>query len=195
MVQVAASDTALAKQVCAVVERTLPALDECGLRQSRPLVIRIEDDPSDQKFLGHYGIRSGEIRILAPDQFAEVLDADSAYLKIAPEHLLDSVVVHELTHALFMNTLCGSETCLAGHEYVAYAMQIELLSTQDRQTLIGALPKPSPLELTWFTDERSIETPEQFAANAWRHFSQPGFGCAFVRAVVAGDSVFPSELE
>ena len=193
--QVIATDVALAKRVCAVVERAAPVFERCGLGQSRPVVIRIANEPTEMQLMGHYGFESNEIRLQAPKNLAQVLDDSSAYLKIAPEQLFESIVVHELTHAYFHNTRCGMETCLAGHEYIAYAMQFQTLSTQDRNALIDALPASIPVELEWFTDERLNETPELFAANAWRHFSRPGMGCAFVRDIVAGDAVFPSEFE
>ena len=81
------------------------------------------------------------------------------------------------------------------HEYIAFAMQLQSLSRRDRQALIDGLLSSSPVELSWFTDEQLHETPELFAANAWRHFSQPGFGCAFIKTIVAGETVFPSETE
>ena len=190
-VVVIAPNSELVARVCAVVERARARLESCELRQSRPLVIRVSDSPDQFELMGHFGTKKNEIGLLSPSDLATVLKSNSAYREIETERLFDSIVVHELAHAIFTNTPCGMETCLAGHEYISFALQFWSLEAHDRE----ALPSSSVVGMEWFTDERLTETPEVFAANAWLHFSQPGFGCGFIRAIVAGDAVFPSEHE
>ena len=145
--------------------------------------------------MGDFGRKKNEIGLLPPSDLVTVLNSESAYREIEADRLFDSIVVHELAHAFFSNTPCGLETCLAGHEYISFALQFWSLEAHDRYAIIEALPSSSLVGLEWFTNERLMEAPEVFAANAWLHFSQPGFGCTFVSKIVAGDAVFPSEHE
>ncbi len=195
IVRVFAPTSELVSRVCTVVERAETRLESCALRQSRALVIRVSDSPNQFELMGHFGTKNNEIGLLSPNDLAAVLSSNSAYREIDMEQLFDSIVVHELAHAFFANTPCGIETCLAGHEYISFALQFWSLEEQSREAIISALPTSSVVGIEWFTDERLTESPEVFAANAWLHFSQPGFGCGFIKAIVAGDAVFPSEDE
>ena len=194
-ISVVAPTTELVTRVCAVVERARTKFESCDLRQSRALVIRVSDRPDQFALMGHFGTKTNEIGLLSPTDLATVLNSKSAYRKIDTGRLFDSIVVHELAHAFFTNTPCGMETCLAGHEYISFALQFWSLMPQDREAIIEALPSSSMVGTEWFTDERLLQAPEVFAANAWLHFSQPDFGCGFIRSIVAGDVVFPSEHE
>lgn len=195
LVEIIASEELLAGRLCAVVERTKLQLERCHLAQVTPVVIRVTNDPHPTGLMGHFSMMGNRIELLPPGGIDKVLDAQSAYRKIPAEEFFDSIIVHELTHALFLETNCGLETCLAGHEYIAYAMQLDALSSESRKAFLEALPAEVPVDLAWFSSDRLHETPEVFAAGAWRHFAQPDKGCAFVGALLSGESTFPSVFE
>jgi len=195
LVRIMAPSAALEERVCRVIQRAQPLLANCGLTVNDPLEVQIMDDPKPSGLMGYYSMSHGRIMVQSPRNLSEMLPPDSAYQYVPNIEYFDSIVVHELAHALFLSTPCGQETCLAGHEYLAYALQLQSMSSVARNSILNALPAEEPIDLTWFTDSRLRETPEVFAANAWRHFSQDGYGCNFISRIVSGEAVFPSEFE
>lgn len=193
--RVVASDAALADQICRIVSSVKPKLQGCHLVQGQPLEIVVRDGSTDSAYLAHYSPKKGQIFLFAPEHLTDRLADDSAFRALPLAHLFESIIVHELTHAFFARTICGQETCLAGHEYVAFAMQLESLPTRSRELLLDAHPAIATIELGWFDDTRLRETPDVFAVNAWRHFSQAKNGCNFLAGLLSGEIVFPSELE
>lgn len=194
-IRVVASDAALADRICKTVSREKPKLESCHLSPGQPLEILVRDGSAVSGYLAHFNPKKGQILVLAPEQLTEHLAGDSPFRAIPLTHLFESIIAHELTHAFFAMSICGQETCLAGHEYLAFAMQIESLPTRSRELLLETHPATGPIELSWFNDTRLRETPDVFALNAWRHFSQVGNGCNFVEGLVLGEIVFPSEFE
>jgi len=195
LVRVWASESQLAQNVCDVVERAKPQLVRCHLLLGNALNVQIRDDASLAGLIAHYSKTYDRIVIRSPGNLTEMLPVDSAYRAIPVMHFFESIVFHELAQALFLETSGGRETSLAGHEYIAYAMQFESMPATARDLLLDTIPPSGPFELAWFTEARLHETPEVFAVNAWRHFSQESHGCDFVTKIVLGKVVFPSDLE
>ena len=121
--------------------------------------------------------------------------SDSAYRAIPTDHLFDSLIVHEMAHAFFGNTKCGLETCRAGHEYIAYAMQLSSLPERSRALFLAEFPSRGNVDLNKLSDFYLDLMPESFAADAWRHFSEAAHGCSFIGDVVSGQVTFSSEFE
>ena len=194
-ITVAAQDASLVAEVCAVVDRTLPRLAACGLDPHHPVRIAVSDSAAIPGLMAHYGIRSDQIVVRSPGRLTTVLGADSLYRLLPVRDLFDSILAHELTHAFFVETPCGQSTCIAAHEYIASAMQLDALPPASRDLLLNAHAPGRPPVLEDFTDAALKGDPETFAIDAWRHFRQPGNGCAFLRALVDGTAEFPSPTE
>ncbi|MGP6086652.1 hypothetical protein [Antarctobacter jejuensis] len=192
---VLSTDKELSSRICEVVSRSLPVLRNCHLVARRPLVIRVSQQLHGTGYIARFAPHRQEILLPAPQDLGNHFAADSAFLTVPKRDLFESIIVHEMVHALFSSTICGRETCLAGHEYLAYALQIDALPKQSRDQLLTAFPEVKPQGLEWFDNRTLTETPELFAVTAWRHFNQPAHGCDLVSGLVTGKTVFPSDQE
>ncbi len=194
-IRVIAPDTELEDQICAAVLRGKSLLESCHLVQIHPLVIRVRREGAQSGLLAHFNPQKDQIVLPPPRALAENLAKESAYRVIPTDHLYDSFVVHELAHAFFAKTKCGLETCRAGHEYIAYAMQLDSLPEKSRALFLAEVPSQGNVDFDKFSDFYHDLMPESFAVDAWRHFSEPGHGCEFIGDILSGEVSFSSDYE
>lgn len=180
----------LGGQICQSADRIRTELLECGLRQTRPLKIKIVDELSHQigNCLAWFECDQDTIRLTNPARYGTVVDADSPYSELPSHVLLDSALTHELVHALVYQSAEGREIALVDHEYIAAALELELMEPQWRDVLIAAAPvslppKPGLIDI-WIYGM----APRKFATNAWQHFRMPQNGCDLVRRILSGES-------
>lgn len=194
-IQVFAEDASIAKRICETIASHRENLQTCGLSQSHPVSLIVDQEPVVLGVLGHFRPKSNEIHLLGMEQLDDVLHPESIYRLIPLDEFFDSIVIHELTHALFYRTTCGRDSCLPVHEYIASVMQIQSLSSQSREVLLAASTVPKEVRLQVFTQQFLNRSPEKFAISAWLHFSAPGNRCGFVWDLFAGKVSFPSDLD
>lgn len=172
----ASPDATLNEHICRVAETGPEQLEACGLPIRAPLVILAvpEIAHGDVSCLGAYDCDRLELRLVTPAALDAALAPDSVLRDIPREALFDSLVVHELAHAALAQQPCAAPPCLAEHEYVAYAMQMQALAPEHR-----AIVTDAARGLDRVTEERlnefiAVAAPDTFAAWAWTHFSRPG---------------------
>jgi hypothetical protein len=187
---VEAADPVLAARVCGIAAGALGTLASCHLPQRRPILIEIvaRIEHSDVECLGAYDCRSARLRVTAPAALPEPDDSSSPFLSLPPDELFASLVTHELTHAMLDQQDCAAGDCIAAHEYMAYAMQMQALSPSSRQIVLDAAPGVAGVVLPErLNDFIALAAPDTFAAWAWLHFSTPGNGCAFFARLLSGE--------
>ncbi len=191
--RVAAESPALRDRVCARVEASRPLLGACGLEQSRPITLHvvweIATDPLGPNCLGSYACDTDEIRVLHPEALLQAVGADNPLARLSADELFDSLVTHELAHALFAQSAEGGRPpAFVDQEYVAYAMQMASLEESARARLLEAHPGPQTVHALELNGIVALAAPTLFAAKAWRHFAQAGNGCTFVGRLVRGET-------
>ena len=184
-----------AEMICVAVSRAKPILARCHLTQTHRLEILEQEAAELGGFMAHYSPRQDKISVVLPKSLHLTLADDSAYRAIPSDQLFESIVFHELAHAFFAKTECGLQTCRAGHEYIAFAMQLASLPSESRSGFLDVYPSESDVELADFSERNLDLAPERFAADAWRHFSSPDVGCEFIKTILSGEVTFPSENE
>lgn len=194
-IRVTAAESEIADQICDVVKRAKSLLDQCHLVQNQPLEILVQHKAVVPGLLAHFSPQKDQIVVPPPKTLFENLAENSVFRALPTEQLFDSIVVHELTHAFFVETECGLQTCRAGHEFIAYAMQLDYLPEKSRALLLAAFPSRESVNLSMFSDFYLDILPERFAVDAWRHFAAPGNGCDLIGDIVSGKVTFPSEFE
>lgn len=194
-IRVIAPTAEIETQVCNVVARAIPRLERCHLVQNQPLTIRVQHEAVLRGFLAHYSLQKKEILLPAPDLLTEHLSPDSAYRVLPTDQLFASFIVHEITHAFFVETECGLETCRAGHEYIAYAMQLDFMPDDSRALLLAQFPTQDIVDFGKFSDFYHDLMPEEFGVDAWRHFAASGNGCDLIGEIMSGTVVFSPEYE
>jgi hypothetical protein len=188
MLAVEAPDPATAARVCteAIAAKAHPTT--CSLTQSRPVTIEIRPEihgPADH-CAGLYACGSDRVTLIPPDAVRQVMPEGSVFAVLDPATYYDSLVVHELAHALMDQADCALPRCAADTEYVAYALQIDSLpeAAQDRIRNWRDVPDDVPAER--LNDFLLMMKPDIFAVTAWAHFDGLEDGCAFVADLVGG---------
>jgi hypothetical protein len=100
-----------------------------------------------------------------------------------------SIVVHEVAHALSACNDGWFDMSWHGKEYVASVAMFATMDPLLREGILRAVPgtgfetirEITPLSLAFY--------PENFAADAYRHYLRPDNGAAFVRGVVEGHAL------
>lgn len=190
MLAVDAPDPAIAERVCTAAMAAKAQLGTCGLTQHRAVSMEIVpqiDGPSDT-WIGLYQCGTDTIALVPPSPVSEVMPGDSVFATLDPEVYYDSLIVHELAHALMEQAECVHPRCDSDKEYVAYAMQFLSLPESARDTLLSWRERPQEVPQERLNDILLWMKPDIFAFTAWAHFDALDDGCAFVQRIVDGET-------
>ncbi len=193
---VQARDMQLTERLCAMASDIRDRLAECGLSQTRPLTIEIAEELSHpvDTCLAYFECEFDLVRITDPAAYGSLLDDDPSYAALPAEVTLRALLTHEIAHALVAQTAGDRPVSMVDQEYIAAAMELELMEERWREVMIAANPvSVSPTEGLidiWIYGF----SPRQFAVNAWRHFSLPPNRCSLVRRIVDGRESFHKEI-
>jgi hypothetical protein len=181
----------LAVSVCEMALRIRDDLKECGLSQTKLITIEILNRVEHPfgNCLAYFDCPYDLVRITKPGMYGPLTTEDPIYSKFPDEIILRSLLTHELTHALVVHTAYPKTVDIVDQEYIAAAMEIELMEPQWRAVYVDL----AELDLERAPSERLIDiwtysfAPRLFAVNAWRHFKLPENGCNLVRQLVSGE--------
>ncbi|WP_068115334.1 DUF6639 family protein [Tropicimonas marinistellae] len=194
LVTVETADGDLHRRLCEIVASALPRLEECQLKLVSAVSIGFADSlhlgSPDQICFGNYHQRTDRIELLKPPAFERFHNRSEVWAAIPVTEHFDSIVVHELTHALVDQTAPATQSCTADQEYIAYAMQVASLSDSSRTTLINRVGVSTPTSDDEINSVILGLSPAAFAVNSWLHFSQPENGCDVVRKIIRGETTF-----
>jgi len=190
MVFVETSEPDLAERVCTEAVAAVERLAACHIPQRFAINLQVVDRivHAEEMCLGLFIPGEKILKITSPNQFSAGIGPDNILSQIPTLELFDSLIVHELTHALVDQQPYHGKQCLENQEYIAYAMQLEAMSSASRKILIDAAG--GEIEVT---GERlnafvALAAPVKFAAWSWMHFTAPQNGCDFVGKLVSGET-------
>lgn len=184
--------SALAPRLCEMAPPLRDAMTDCGLTQSRVLTVEVVaglTKPFDT-CLAHFDCRSDRIRIVDPASYPDLLIKDTVYSRLPEDVLLRALLTHEMAHALTFQASGDREMDIVDLEYIAAAMELELMEPKWRDVLIEAAPVSLPPKEGLIDVWIYGMAPRKFAVNAWRHFSLPTNGCGLIRLMVEGEASF-----
>jgi hypothetical protein len=192
MLTVDTDDADLAGTICEMAAGIVDDLASCGLRQTTPLTIEVVGTFSHPigECLAYFDCGLDLVRITHPSLYGELLESDVIYARLPPEIALRALLTHELTHALLEHATGEGDIALVDHEYVAAAMELELMEPEWRDVVIASAPvslppKPGLIDMMIYGF-----APRRFAVNAWQHFSLPENGCDLVQRIAEGEVTF-----
>ena len=194
---VEAETTAEAQAVCQLVSDALPQLQDCHMPVKLPVKIRVSDELRGvgPRCLGYYQCESSEIYVRSAEGMVQSIDPEGAYRQIETDVFFESIVVHEIAHALFQQNACVSAACADNHEYVAHAMQMAWLPEEARALIVQEYPQDPPIDPMLLNGFIAAMAPDRYAALVWQHFSEPENGCNFVQRLLIGETtlqIFPN---
>ena len=179
-------NAAFAELTCEAVDKANALFAQCNVPPvTAPLKIEIvEDIPDGCVALYHCGERW--IEILEPPLLEARRVPGDAFAFLKNEDYYQSVIAHELAHVAFDDVPCPYDVCMAGNEYVAYAMQVMSLSPAAQDEFVSG----SDLARRVSRDELSVimlfMAPDRFAQKVWAHLSQQEDPCAFIGQIMDG---------
>jgi hypothetical protein len=194
LLAVSAPTEARAEAACALAEELSRALGSCGLPQSEPLTIvllpGVVEPIPHMGCLGYYDCETAEIGVLDPVAEAVPPGQLGPYALLPPAEILRALLTHEMAHALALQAAAGRQLAPVDQEYIAMAMELELMEPSWREAMIAAAPVPLPPRAALIDLMIYGLAPRDFATNAWQHFHLPGNGCALIARIVAGEASF-----
>lgn len=187
---VTGADPDLARHLCDVVDRAEEQLAQCHLVRKRPLTIKVVDRFAEDRpgCVGIFDCANDRIEILKPDSMLMTLEDNRRFSRLPIMSLFDSVVAHEMTHALVFQNYGEIGSNWAQNEYMAYAMQLAFLSLEDRALFMQGFTTDRPGSLAGVNILVMLMAPDAFAAQVWLHFSQKDNGCDFMGKLLSGET-------
>lgn len=192
-VTVTSSDATLPQRICEAAENTLALVAECGLEQSEAIRIEVLDgiDPEHPNHAGTFHFAEASIELVTPPYVAKALGADHPFMEIPWSVFYDSLVAHEMAHALVYQTRGAPLDGTAESEYIAYAVQLWSIPEDVRSAFIAKHPITEPVTLESLNEVILAFSPAHFAARAWKHFEAPENGCRFIQSLLKGEARLP----
>lgn len=189
-ISVTGADAALGERICAVSASVAPGLEACGLPLAAPLVVEVVGTVTHPlgDCLAAYDCTRDVVRVSDPATWPDLLGARQPYALLPEDVLLAALLTHEMAHALALRAAPG--LALVDQEYIAAALELDLMDPAWRQVLTNAAPVSLPPREGLITQGIYALAPRKFATNAWQHFSLPEHGCGLVRSILAGEASF-----
>jgi len=195
---VAASENE-ATPVCIAAMRALTFLHNCGISQKRPLEIDLVQrvtHPFGGKAIATFDKSRGRIEILSTEMMQKLLRKDSTYSRMPVADVFDSIVTHEVTHAIWAGHLGERRLPHAAHEYAAYAVQIATMPEMRRERFLSSFAdNRGGDDLSAFNEGYLALAPLAFGAAAYRHMTRTSRPCEVLGAIATGKLRFPKASE
>ncbi len=109
------------------------------------------------------------------------------------ENYFQSVVAHELAHSLFDKASCPFKACVIANEYVAYAMQVMSLTSEQKTEFVEHAHLDRPISRDELSLTMYLMAPNLFAQKTWVHLNQRSDVCSYLRQFLDGTMVLDRE--
>ncbi|SDY42756.1 hypothetical protein SAMN05444004_101421 [Jannaschia faecimaris] len=179
---------------CRAVSKATALFRDCGIPAfTSPVHIDIVETLRPGH-LGLYHRIRGDIAVLSPHLLQDLSPPDGAFAHLTSDAYFQSILVHELAHAATINMPCPFTDCIAGVEYIAYAMQVLSLEPQAQSKFASSEAIDHPVEADEINPMILAMAPDRFAQKVWAHFSSLEDQCAFMARIVDGEIVFDHDI-
>lgn len=178
---------------CAAAVEALERFAGCGVHLKRPLEIRVGPDiqrTPGRHVLGYFDAVNGGLYVR---ELASIpaLVGGTPFNEIPHRDFFRSMIVHELVHAV-LHQNAERTVSAAGHEYLAYAFQIDSLGSGARERFLASVGRRASKDAFAFSDLLLEMNPFLFAAHAFKHLAAAQDHCVHVAALLEGEPDFVS---
>jgi hypothetical protein len=175
---------------CDASVAAIARLKECGIKLRRPVSIFVAHSvrtPMGSEVFGLFDPEQDMVSVTALRGLPR-LAAGTPYEALPPLVLFKSVVVHETVHAVMEQNYARKPSSRAAYEYPAYAVQMELLSTE-----LAGVAQTRLLEAdnSFLLNDIVLGfNPFLFAARAHQHLQGDADRCLSLRQSVEDSTEF-----
>ena len=193
-ITVSAASPEEARMACDVAAETGARLGRFGLRLHAPVRIEITEhlDAAPGTCVALYSTEERKLQVLPVDCLEGQPGRASAFPRMRPELLFESLIVHELAHAYMDQAAQERFLPRVAYEYFAYAVQLDALPEADRSRILAKAAVGPPVDFEQINDAVLNLSPLRFAAMSWLHFKREGGDAALVQRILTGKLLFNS---
>ncbi len=187
-----------APDICAPAMWAHAVFARCGIAQARQLTLEIVNrvtHPLGIPIIALFDASRWRIQISTYAVTQGLILPRSVYRQLPMRDVYDSLIVHEVTHAIFREHVGRRRLPVAAHEYVAYAIQVASMPAETRDVFLSSFPAQTPKNFAPFNEIYLGMSPLRFAANAYRHLFQNDLYCETIQQIASGNVDFPLPLE
>lgn len=186
------------QRVCKAAQHASALLRQCGIESSKGINITIQEKlvhPSGFPVFAFFHSPRNQIEITDFDAFKKLIKPGSPYYKLPSRDLYESLIAHEVTHAITSPLIRDSDCPIVANEYIAAVIQMSSMSNETRQILLNAFPRSTLVELEMFNEFSFYSSPQWFVANAYRYYNQKDKGCELLLGILNGEVQFLCDFE
>lgn len=183
--------------ICDGADRAIEILSGCGIgpRESLEMHVRKEvRHPLGDELLAFFDTSNERILISEIEVMASLVQG-TPYAQLPLREFFQSVVSHEVVHAVLHHHYRRRPPNRATVEYPAYAIQIASLSIPARDLFLQTVRKRGDIANARLNDIILAADPFLFAARAYAHFDAFPGGCQHIRAIIRGRPTFIPHLQ
>ena len=177
---------------CSPASDAIQLLGRCGITPRQALHVQILSEvrhPFGGAIFGFFDTKREKILVTQEANIASLVK-DTPYAGLPQRDFYKSLIVHEVVHGIMHQNLKRPASTHAAYEYPAYALQIESLTPQVRDTFLRSFDKHTVETASLFSDPILFFDPYYFAARAYQHFKASMNGCAHLTALLEGEVAF-----
>lgn len=196
-VRVTGADPALLDKTCDAVATAEKLFSQCKMLALSDRVEIALVDSVQPGCVAQYHRGDACIEVLLPEtmQSLRLQEKEESVLSFLPiSEYFSSVIVHELAHASYDQIPCPETSCLATHEYLAYAMQIMSLPPSSRAVFEQRALLDRFISIDELDAMNLVLGPNLFIQKVWTHFSAKEDPCAFIGQISRGEIVLDRSM-
>lgn len=191
-IEIKARSTDERRLACSAAADALRLLGRCSIAPRRPMRVEIMSEvrhPFSGPILGMFDIAQERVLVTEQANIADLVE-DTPYAVLPRRVFYESLIVHEIVHGVMHQNLKRKATTHAAYEYPAYALQIESLPADVRETFLRSFDQAALKSDTLFNDSVLFFDPYFFAARAYHHFTNTPNACAHLSGLLSGEVAF-----
>ena len=181
-----APDRETALHACEAATAATRFLSGMGLDVSAPIDLRIVDALPEGAGAGAIGCFLRERRTAGVLIESECRNPAAVFELPMSKALHQSVIAHEIGHAIAGANFRVARPEPVAQEYIAYLTQLATMPPDLRERALERYPRSSSEGPAYLNGPVYMMDPSLFAAIAWRHHLGPDGGAAFIRRVLEG---------
>jgi hypothetical protein len=179
--------------VCAAAHDAIQRLGRCEIPLRKPLNVQITNEVrhpfSRDPIFGFFDTNRERV-VISEEAAIPSLAVGTPYAELPQRDFYRSLIVHEIVHGIMHQNLKRPTSSHAAYEYPAYALQLDSLPPNVRDTFLRAVPnRAKPGELV-FNDALLLFDPFFFAVHAYEHLKSATNGCAQLHVLLDGQAPF-----
>jgi hypothetical protein len=191
-IEIVASSAEERHLACSAAATALRLLDRCSIGLQRRMRVEILSEvrhPFSGPILGMFDTARERV-LVAREGSISALTKDTPYANLPLREFYKSLIVHEVVHGVMHQNLTRKPTTHAAYEYPAYALQLESLPPEVRESFLRSFDQAALGSNSLFSDPVLFFDPYFFAARAYLHYRAAPDVCTRLTSLLSDEVAF-----